>query len=117
MSEKRGPGRPQHKNLRKAVAMIKASDEPISTSEIVQTLGLEEHEAIVLRRGLKTAERNGEIKQLIRDPAGSYTWVANECSLVKCAAHAANLYLKRADTRMRVDPTTMELVLDREEVN
>lgn len=104
----RNPGAAPVDYVNQAIAIILTSDIPVSTRELKDKLGLSEHETIGLRRGLRTAEEQGQIQVVVAGPDRSLTWLPKEVSVERCAGHAANLYLQREKAKTQVDPNAFE---------
>lgn len=107
-------GRKPKPYVDRAVNLILESDKPISTSEIVDKLGLDEMAVITMRRGLRNAIKEGVIKKVSRAPDDSFAWLPNDTSLAQCAAHAANLYLLSESAELQIDPDRFEAWVENE---
>jgi hypothetical protein len=101
-------GRPLKHFLAKAIDMIRRSDEPLSTTQLIKHLALDHNESLVLRRGLRRAQERNEIREVGVHQDKSLTWLAGDMSIARCAGHAANLFLDRESPGKRIDPEEFE---------
>lgn len=101
-------GRPLTYFLAKAIEMIQVSEEPISTSQLIDEMKLDANESIALRRGLRRAQERNEIREVGVHQDKSLTWLGGEMSIARCAGHAANLFLDRESPGKRIDPEEFE---------
>lgn len=117
MTTKNLGGRPTVRYVEEALAIIADTDEPVSTKALKTILKLSDHEATHLRRGLRRAESRGVIQMVALAPDNSLTWLPNTISRATCAAHAANLYLKREKANTQIDPYKFEEMLIDGQIN
>ena len=101
-------GRPLSSFLATALAMIQSSEQPISTSQLIDHFKLKGSDAMVLRGGLRRAQEQGEIREVAVHQDKSLTWLAGRLSIARCAGHAANLFLDRESPGARIDPEKFE---------
>lgn len=126
--QQRMRGRPIGQDTQIVMGLIEASTEPVSTHTLLAKLAeatkISEEElanlpldktpppwdsrCVVIRKMLRAKERKGEIQCLGVGNDGSYMWVHNKISVLKCAALVANEFLKRCEADARLDPDEFE---------
>lgn len=108
MKKRRERGRPMNPKIFKALEIIKGSEEPISTTQLIRQLKLDYNQGLMLRRVLREAQKRGEIREVGVHQDKSITWLRGEFSVARCAGHAVNLFLDRESPGKRIDTEKFE---------
>lgn len=101
-------GRPMKDFLIEAIEAVCASEEPISTSQLIERFDLNDAKAMQLRRALRNAQEREIIREVGMHSDKSLTWLSGDLSIARCAGHAANLFLDREKPDARIDPEKFE---------